>query len=69
MKTNKIFEYAIFWQPTDEEIKKGKKAEIIVPLKVILATDQEKANILASRDIPENYLDRLEQLTIAVRPF
>lgn len=69
MKTNKIFEYIIFWQPDQEEAKKGVKAEMITPIKTVLATDIEKANILASREIPEKYLDQLDQVTIAVRPF
>lgn len=69
MKNFKLFEFAIFWQPSEDSIKKGVKPEIIVPPNTILAMDIEKANILASRQIPDKYLDQLDQVTIAVRPF
>jgi hypothetical protein len=69
MKSYKLFEFAIFWQPSEDAVNKGVKPEIIVSPNTILAIDIEKANILASRQIPDKYLDQLDQVTIAVRPF
>lgn len=65
----KLFQYVIFWKPTKEQEKQGQKAEIIVPLKSILAKDKDTVNIIASRDIPEQYINQLDQIDIAVRPF
>jgi hypothetical protein len=35
----------------------------------ILAVTLEEVSILAARTIPEEYLDKLEQVEIVVRPF
>ena len=65
----KLFQYAIFWQPNSEQLKNGEKAKLLVDIKSVLAADEKSAMIMASRDIPEMYLDQLDQIQIAVRPF
>jgi hypothetical protein len=65
----KLFEYVGVYRPTDKERKDGQKDKIIVPLTQILAADQNSAMILAGRAIPEEYIDRLSQIEVAVRPF
>lgn len=65
-----LFEYVIFLQGKknrDGDVKE--KPEIVAPLALILAEDQEQATLLAGRAIPEEYLDRIDRLTVAVRPF
>ena len=69
MKKASLFQYAILWQPTDEEVKNGQKAKLIVDVKTIVATDDSTAFMVASRDVPEEYLECLDQVNIAVRPF
>lgn len=65
----KLFEMAILCHTTHDEDKAGKSTEIIVAPKYILATDQGTATILAAREIPEEYLEKLDRVEVAVRPF
>ena len=69
MKKATLFQYAILWQPTEEQAKNGQKAKLIVDIKTIAANDDSTAFMVASRDVPEEYLDCLDQVNIAVRPF
>jgi hypothetical protein len=64
-----LFQYVIFWTPTEAQVKEGKKPEILKELTTILAKDQPSANIQAARAIPETHMDAVEQVTIALRPF
>jgi hypothetical protein len=64
-----LFEYSIFWVPTEQQKKDGKKAEILVPTTTILSANRDAAQTIASRAIPEAYIDQLDQVTIVVRPF
>jgi hypothetical protein len=66
----RLFEYAVLLQPKED--KDGEvidKGRIIVEPVTVLAEDQEQATLLAGRAIPEEFMDRLDRLTVAVRPF
>lgn len=65
----KLFEYCVLYHPTPEEKKKGEKDKLVVPVNQVIANDQGAATLLAGRAIPEEYLGRLDQLEVAVRPF
>lgn len=65
----KLFQYAIFWLPSEQQAKDGRKPEVLQEVTSALAKDEQSVNILASRKIPDQYLDQLDQITIAVRPF
>lgn len=65
----KLFQYAIFWVPTAEQKKAGDKAKILIPIKETLADNEGSVQIQASREIPEAYMDQLDQVQICVRPF
>lgn len=65
----KLFQYAIIWTPSEAQKKESLKAKIIVDLKTVLAANLDQANILASRDIPEEFLTQLDQVEISCRPF
>lgn len=65
----RLFQYAIFWVPSEEQKKTGSKAKILIPIKEILANDEASAQIQVSREIPDEYMDQLDQVTICVRPF
>jgi hypothetical protein len=69
MEKAKLFQYAIIWNPSEEEIKEGKKAVLVADLTTILAKTEKDALIIVSRAIPEQYMDTLNQLEIALRPF
>lgn len=70
----KLFEYAIIKHPTEKEKKDGKKSELIKSKQGFfitnsLADDIDRAKLLAARDIPDDLIDQLDRLEIAVRPF
>ncbi len=65
----KIFQYAVLLHPTETEAKEGKKSELIVHPTVILANDQNSANMAAVMAIPTQYKEKLDQIEVAMRPF
>lgn len=69
MKDVKLYQYAVFFTPTEKEAKDGLKPEVLTQVTNVLVGNEQEAVILASRSIPENYLDRLAQVNIVVRPF
>lgn len=71
MSQVQLFEYAVLLQGK-ENTKTGEvtsRPELIVKPEVVLAKDAQQAQLLAGRAIPEEYMDRLERLTLVVRPF
>ena len=73
----KLFEYAILYHPvqTKDDKDKGVKPPSVV-LRVngddvvrVVAEDEKEVAIRAARNIPDEYLDRLQQIEVAVRPF
>lgn len=67
MKQQRIFEYAILLHPSCDD--KVGKTEMLVAPTYVLANDQAAATILAARKIPEEHLDKLDRVEVAVRPF
>ena len=66
----KLFQYAVIFHPKKEiENKPADKAKLIVEPKTVLAADLNSATLLAARDIPQDYADKLDQCEVAVRPF
>lgn len=69
----KIFEYAVLHHPvaTKEQQERGDKPKstLIVDVKRVLANNEKEAAMLAARDIPEEYTDKLDRVEIALRPF
>lgn len=65
-----VFQYVAFYNPkTVDGGKCGEKAKIIVEPQTILAKDDKEATLKAARALPEEYVDRLDEVEIAVRPF
>ncbi len=72
MKETKLFEYAVLFKPNNED--KGKddpkeKVEILVDKTSVLASSPEEVSIVAAREIPDAYVERLDEVEIIVRPF
>lgn len=65
-----LYEYAVILQPKiDKDGEITEKGEVVVEPTTILANDQEQASLIAARAIPESFIDRIERLTVAIRPF
>lgn len=67
--TPKIFEFAIVVHPTKKERDDGAQSRIVVSPEVCLAADERAAGMLAARQIPAEYLESLDRVEVAVRPF
>jgi len=69
----KLFEYAIIYQPKERTDAQGNDttppAVLIVEPTQILCRDEKEATIQAARRIPEEYLTKLDEVEIALRPF
>jgi len=70
MRNLKLYQYSIFYVPTEEEVKEKKIGPVLISdVKSIIASDEKEVTIKVAREIPEEYLDRLENVMIAIRPF
>jgi hypothetical protein len=69
----KLYEYAVVHHPKAKKDVAGNeepvKSKILTDVTRILAATPDEVSIIAGRSIPEEYLDRLEQVEIVVRPF
>ena len=65
----KLFEYAIVFNPNEAEKKEGVKGTLILAPKYVLGDSVGTVTMLAAREIPESYLDKLDRVEVAVRPF
>lgn len=69
----KLFEYAVLYHPhqTKEQRDRGESArsELIIDVQRVLARDDKEVNLVAARGIPEKFLDKLDRIEVAVRPF
>lgn len=64
-----LYEYAIILQE-----KHDKDGELVEDAQVLdrgatLASDQQQATLIAGRRIPDEHMEHLERITLAVRPF
>jgi hypothetical protein len=69
----KLYEYAVIYNPiaTKEQQDRGDKPKsvLIVDVKRVLSNSDKEAMMLAARDIPSDYTDKLDRVEIALRPF
>lgn len=69
----KLYEYAVIYNPapTKDQNERGEKpkSELIVDVKRVLSNSDKEAMMLAARDIPADYTDKLDRVEIALRPF
>jgi hypothetical protein len=68
----KIFEYAVLHHPKPHKVGDltvTDPSEIVVDVQRIVAVDEKAVGIRAAREIPEKWLDKLDDLEIAIRPF
>ena len=70
----KLFEYAVLFHPKrskkqEEEEAQGPKSTLLVDVTRILAKDEKVVGMLAVKQIPDSYSEKLDQVEIIVRPF
>lgn len=65
-----LYHYAVILDPTEDEKKAGKRSELVVAPKVILARDQKEVVVRAAREIDGSLIEsKGDRLRIAVSPF
>jgi hypothetical protein len=73
MSKGKLYEYAVIHHPKAKKDVAGNeepvKSRVVTDVTRILAGGPEEVSIVAARSIPEEFLDRIEQVEIVVRPF
>lgn len=69
----KLFEVAIIHNPKATKDAQGndttKAASVLMEPKHILAKDEKEVAMRGARDIPDAYLDKLDEVEVLVRPF
>ena len=65
----KLFQYAILWHPTKEQEKDGRKSMVVMEPTTILAESEQVAQMIAVKAIPDTYINELNQIVVALRPF
>jgi len=69
MERVKLFQYAAIFHPSENEMEDGEKAKVIIEPSTVLAKDEQVAVLLIARQLPEAYVEKLDQIEIAIRPF
>jgi hypothetical protein len=69
MTNLKLYQFAILWHPNKEQKEKEAKTKLVVEPTTILASNDQVAQMMAVKQIPEEYSDQLDQIDIAIRPF
>lgn len=66
----RVFEYVVFYVPSESDKKADAKlkAEIVIEGKLI-EKDQATAQVKVTRLIDEKWDEKMDDLTIAIRPF
>ena len=69
----KLFEYAVIYHPKLVKDQAGNETQgpdklLVEPVFVLASNDKEVA-MKAARSIPDEYVDKLEQIEVIVRPF
>jgi hypothetical protein len=65
-----LYQYAVILQAKeDKDGEIVEESKLVVDLQTCLAKDQGQAAMIAARAIPEEFMDRIDRLTVAVRPF
>lgn len=63
-----LYEYVVYFVPTEKQLKNGQKPEIIQN-DMILARDEKEANMIIGRELPFEWFERISELTIETRLF
>jgi len=68
-----LFEFAVLFHPKVVKDSQGNETQgpdkMVKAPEFVLANDDKEVAMRAARAIPEEFLDRLDQVEIVVRPF
>lgn len=69
----KLFEYVVLYHPKDKKDAQGnvisEPSKILVAPTHVVGVDEKSVGIIVARKIPDEYLDKLDEIEIIVRPF
>jgi hypothetical protein len=69
-KMEKLFSYAVILHPTPEQLKEGKRSQIVVePTKPALFRSESEVHMVATQAIPSEHMEHADRLEVAVSPF
>ncbi len=65
-----LFQYVVLQHPSKEDEKEGKgETKILIELTTKLAKDEKQLSVIIARNLPEDVIDKLDQVEIKIRPF
>lgn len=65
-----VFEYCVFLdEKRDKDDEVTEEAVFLVPVDQILCRNKEQAMLKAAKAIPDEHMDKLDRIQVAVRPF
>lgn len=70
----KLFEYALIHHPAPIRAKEGEpqrnpKSVLISGVKQVVAVDEKEVGMLAARELPTEFLDKIDEVEVVIRPF
>lgn len=68
----RLFQYAVLFheRTTNKDLQKEEfNTQVIVPIGIMLATDEKIAALKIAREIDEKYVEQLQDIEILIRPF
>lgn len=65
----KLYEYRILYIPLNEDDEVPKEKPKVLANGELFAKDQKEVDLRCARMIPEEYVDRLDEVMVATRPF
>lgn len=73
MAKGRLFDCVALYHPAPKKDAQGNeqelKSEILIATKSILATSEQQAGMMMARLIPEEYVDKLDNVEVLIRPF
>ena len=74
MARGKLFEYVLIHHPRPKKAKEGEpedrpKSKLLNGgIKSVIAESDKEVGMLAAREIPEEFLDKLDEIEVVIRP-
>lgn len=66
MSKSKVFQYVVLWHPEEGS---EESSHIVVQPTTVLAKSEKTVGLIAAKEIPEKYADKLDELEISIRQF